>query len=119
MTFADDVAPSDYDTDDLEDEKTATVDYNEEDAQIRDALKRELLLLSSVTNRGDYANVDEQNILSKFGQVVWIACLLFTVFSPIERLSSSFLHLVCYIIILSIYHYLCFAYVQPTTTKNS
>ena len=61
----DDDAPSDYDMEDLEDVKTATVDYNEEDVQIRDALKRELLLLSSVTNRGDYANVDEQNILSK------------------------------------------------------
>lgn len=30
---------------------------------LRDALKRELLLLSSVTNRGEYAGADEQNML--------------------------------------------------------
>lgn len=62
FAFADD-APSDYDSDDIQDEKRVTVDENEEDAQIRDALKRELLLLSSVTNRGEYANLDEQNML--------------------------------------------------------
>jgi len=56
-------APSDYDADDLQEEKTATVDLNEDDALIRDALKRELLLLSSVTNRGEYASLDEQNML--------------------------------------------------------
>jgi len=63
QSFSDD-APSDYDSDDIQDpgQKTATVDVREEDAQIRDALKRELLLLSSVTNRGEYANLDEQNI---------------------------------------------------------
>jgi len=66
MTYtSEDVAPSDYDTEDLEGEKHSTVDYNEEDAEIREALKRELLLLSSVTNRGEYATVDEQNIFSK------------------------------------------------------
>ena len=39
------------------------MDEKEEDALIRDSLKRELLLLSSVTNRGEYASKDEQNIL--------------------------------------------------------
>jgi hypothetical protein len=58
-----DSAPSDYDFQDLTGEKAATVDENEEDASIRDALKRELLLLSSVTNRGEYCSKDEQNIL--------------------------------------------------------
>lgn len=57
-------APSDYDTEDLQNGKTVAVDNNEEDAAIRDALKRELLLLSSVTNRGEYANQDEQNVLT-------------------------------------------------------
>lgn len=56
-------APSDYDSDDIEDQKTVTVDSKEEDALIRDALKRELLLLSSVTNRGEYASRDEQDML--------------------------------------------------------
>jgi len=65
MTYSEGGAPSDYDSSDLEGEKTFTVDYNEEDSKIRDDLKRELLLLSSVTNRGEYATVDEQNILSK------------------------------------------------------
>jgi hypothetical protein len=57
------VAPSDYDMEDLQGEKMLKVDEKEEDALIRDALKRELLLLSSVTNRGEYATKDEQNIL--------------------------------------------------------
>jgi PAP_fibrillin len=57
-------APSDYDSEDLQDGKTVAVDDNEEDAAIRDALKRELLLLSSVTNRGEYASPDEQNVLT-------------------------------------------------------
>ena len=39
------------------------VDLDEDDAAIRDALKRELLLLSSFTNRGECASKDEQNIL--------------------------------------------------------
>lgn len=58
-----DGAPSDYDSNDLQATKTVTVDVNEQDEQIRDALKRELLLLSSITNRGEYASVDEQNML--------------------------------------------------------
>jgi hypothetical protein len=40
--------------------KTATVDDQVEDDVIRDALKRELLLYASVTNRGEYATQDEQ-----------------------------------------------------------
>jgi PAP_fibrillin len=63
-TYSDDGgAPSDYDSDDLLQAKQVTVDSKSEDATIRDALKRELLLLSSVTNRGEYATLDEQNIL--------------------------------------------------------
>jgi hypothetical protein len=58
-----DDAPSDYDSTDLQGEKSVSVDSKEEDAIIRDALKRELLLLSSVTDRGEYATKDEQNIL--------------------------------------------------------
>jgi hypothetical protein len=65
--------PSDYDSDDLAPAtKQATVDDQVEDDVIRDALKRELLLYASVTNRGEYSSVDEQvrrqlalNILTK------------------------------------------------------
>lgn len=61
--YADADAPSDYDTSDLPpEEKEVTVDEKEEDAEIRDALKRELLLLASVTNRGEYASSDERDI---------------------------------------------------------
>ena len=56
-----------FDTDadpyDLRGKKTTVSDYNEEDNQIRDALKRELLLLSSVSNRGDYCSLEEQSLL--------------------------------------------------------
>ena len=55
--------PSDYDTEDLLGEKDVSVDKKEEDAIIRDALKREILLLSSVTDRGEYATKDEQDML--------------------------------------------------------
>ena len=62
--FQDDSAPSDYDAEDLPPEqKEVTVDDNEEDSLIRDALKRELLLLASVTNRGGYANDDERGLV--------------------------------------------------------
>ena len=62
--FPEDTGPSDYDTDDLEpSEKSVIVDENEEDVQIRDALKRELLLLASVTNRGLYSNKDEAGLV--------------------------------------------------------
>lgn len=61
-SYSDD-APSDYDRDDLLDSKSVSVDSKVEDAKIRDALKRELLVLSSVTNRGECATQDEQNIL--------------------------------------------------------
>ncbi|GKZ01457.1 hypothetical protein MPSEU_001096300 [Mayamaea pseudoterrestris] len=43
--------------------KQAVVDLNEQDAYVRDALKRELLILASVTDRGEYSTKDEQNIL--------------------------------------------------------
>jgi hypothetical protein len=58
--FSAETGPSDYDSADLQDEKSVAVDDNEEDDRIRDALKRELLLFSSVTNRGEYATKDEQ-----------------------------------------------------------
>jgi hypothetical protein len=62
--YSDDVGPSDYDSSDLlPEQKEVTVDVNEEDALIRDALKRELLLLASVTNRGEYASSDEKDIV--------------------------------------------------------
>lgn len=62
--FPDDTGPSDYDTDDLPPaEKSVVVDDNEEDIEIRDALKRELLLLASVTNRGLYSNRDEAGLV--------------------------------------------------------
>lgn len=59
-----DEAPSDFNTEDLEGEKHLSIDEKEEDAVIRDALKRELLLLSSITNRGEYATKDDQNVLT-------------------------------------------------------
>jgi len=62
--FPDDTGPSDYDAEDLlPPEKSVIVDENEEDIGIRDALKRELLLLASVTNRGLFANKDEAGLV--------------------------------------------------------
>jgi PAP_fibrillin len=61
--YYDEQSPSDYDTTEVLEEKRVEVDKREEDGLIRDALKRELLLLSSVTNRGEYAGTDEQNML--------------------------------------------------------
>ncbi len=62
--YTNDVGPSDYDSSDLlPEQKEVTVDVKEEDALIRDALKRELLLLASVTNRGEYASSDEKDIV--------------------------------------------------------
>lgn len=59
-----DDSPSDYDPIDvLEDEKVLTVDENEEDAAIRDELKRELLLLATVTSRGECATNEERDII--------------------------------------------------------
>ena len=63
-SFQDDSAPSDYDASDLlPDEKEVAVDENEEDDLIRDELKRELLLLASTTNRGEYATSEERDIV--------------------------------------------------------
>ena len=57
-------APSDYDTEDLtEKEQRVVVDENEEDAQIREELIKELLLLSSVSDRGEYTSTDERDII--------------------------------------------------------
>jgi hypothetical protein len=57
-------APSDYDTEDLTEKKQhAVVDENEEDATIREELIRELLLLASVTDRGEFTSVDERDII--------------------------------------------------------
>lgn len=73
QAYYDEQSPSDYDTTEVLPEKrvlevAGSSNSNnkqrlEEDALIRDALKRELLLLSSVTNRGEYAGTDEQNML--------------------------------------------------------
>lgn len=60
----DDPYPSDYDVDDLEPtQKKVSVDVNEEDATIRDEIKRELILLASVTNRGTCARDEEKNLV--------------------------------------------------------
>lgn len=60
-----DDSPSDYDPGDVmgTDEKVLAVDVDEEDARIRDELKRELLLLSTVTNRGECATPEERDII--------------------------------------------------------
>ncbi len=64
MLSMDDSQPSDYDSSDLPPVgKRVAVDFTDEDSQIRDALKRELLLLASVTNRGEFASKDELNIV--------------------------------------------------------
>lgn len=56
--------PSDYDADALEsDKKKVSVDTDEDDAAIRDELKRELILLASVTNRGTCASTEENNLV--------------------------------------------------------
>lgn len=65
LSMPDDPYPSDYDADDLEGEKTVAVDYDEEDASIRDELKRELILLASVTNRGQCASAEEENLVAE------------------------------------------------------
>lgn len=58
-----DDAPSDYDANDLSPTtKSVAYDTRDEDAEIRDALKRELLLLSSVSNRGTFASPEERDI---------------------------------------------------------
>jgi hypothetical protein len=57
-------APSDYDSQDLAPtDKTVAVTYDDDDEAIRDALKRELLLLSSITNRGEYTSSEERDIV--------------------------------------------------------
>lgn len=64
FSMPDDPYPSDYDADDLESaEKTVSVDMDESDAIIRDELKRELILLASVTNRGSCASAEESNLV--------------------------------------------------------
>jgi len=64
FSMPDDPYPSDYDADDLEStDKTVSVDMDENDAIIRDELKRELILLSSVTNRGACATTEESNLV--------------------------------------------------------
>lgn len=64
FSMPDDPYPSDYDADDLEStQKKVSVDMNEEDAAIRDEIKRELILLASVTNRGTCAREEEKNLV--------------------------------------------------------
>ena len=63
LSMPDDPAPSDYDSDDLGTEKRVSVDTDEDDAIIRDELKRELILLASVTNRGACASTEENNLV--------------------------------------------------------
>eukprot|EP00816_Leptocylindrus_hargravesii_P009242 CAMPEP_0196814332 /NCGR_PEP_ID=MMETSP1362-20130617/42749_1 /TAXON_ID=163516 /ORGANISM="Leptocylindrus danicus, Strain CCMP1856" /LENGTH=238 /DNA_ID=CAMNT_0042190917 /DNA_START=153 /DNA_END=869 /DNA_ORIENTATION=+ len=56
--------PSDYDNSDLEPEdRQVAYDTDEDDEEIRDALKRELLLISSVTSRGEFASKEEKDLI--------------------------------------------------------
>uniref|UniRef100_A0A7S2Y236 Plastid lipid-associated protein/fibrillin conserved domain-containing protein n=1 Tax=Entomoneis paludosa TaxID=265537 RepID=A0A7S2Y236_9STRA len=64
FTYYDESSPSDYDEDDLVSAKGVEVDMDEGDDIIRDELKRELLLLSSVSNRGEFASLDDQNVIT-------------------------------------------------------
>ena len=60
----DDDSPSDYDPSAVMDERQIlAVDEDESDEDIRDALKRELLLLATVTNRGECATNEERDII--------------------------------------------------------
>mmetsp|Transcript_16121 Transcript_16121/g.35857 ORF Transcript_16121/g.35857 Transcript_16121/m.35857 type:complete len:294 (-) Transcript_16121:122-1003(-) len=56
--------PSDYDGEDLSPtEQSVVVDENEDDDLIRDQLKRELLLMASTTDRGEFATGEERDIV--------------------------------------------------------
>jgi hypothetical protein len=59
-------------------------DFDEEDAMIREDLKRELLLLSSVTNRGEYTSSEERDIIidvvTQLGKKMLIYCNVHAVF---------------------------------------
>ena len=57
--------PSDYESEDLRsgNDKKVKVDTDENDALIRDELKRELLLFASTTDRGAFATGEEKNII--------------------------------------------------------
>jgi hypothetical protein len=61
----DDVGPSDYDSNTLLDPsvKPLSIDLNPEDKLIRDDLKHELLLLSSVSDRGLFLSNEEKDIV--------------------------------------------------------
>merc|ERR1719420_2532499 len=66
FSMPDDPYPSDYDADDLESAvRQVAVDTVADDASIRDELKRELILLASVTNRGMCASAEEENLVSE------------------------------------------------------
>ncbi len=58
--------PSDYDPSSLQTTTTSSLFDNENDILLREELKRELLLISSITNRGQYLSPsdEEYNILS-------------------------------------------------------
>ncbi|KAL3807538.1 hypothetical protein ACHAXA_002577 [Cyclostephanos tholiformis] len=65
-SLPDDVSyPSDYDADALESNpgRKVNVITDEDDASIREELKRELILLASVTNRGTCATTEESNLV--------------------------------------------------------
>merc|ERR1719410_2902230 len=56
--------PSDYESEDLViEEKVMTVDEKEEDEQIRNDLKKELIMIACVTNRGSCATKDERTLI--------------------------------------------------------
>ena len=62
FSYYDESSPSDYD--ELVAEKGVEFAQNEDDAVIRHELKRELLLLSSISNRGEFASTEQQSLLT-------------------------------------------------------
>lgn len=80
FSMPDDDYPSDYDADDLQSTtKTVSVDEDEDDAAIRDELKRELILLASVTNRGMCASTEESNLVVDLVTQLEVSCSLLAV----------------------------------------
>jgi len=64
QSMSTDDIPSDYQADDLSSgDQTVIVDEDESDERIREDLKRELLLMASTTDRGEFARSDEKQLI--------------------------------------------------------
>ena len=64
QSMSTDDIPSDYQADDLSSgDQTVVVDEDESDERIREDLKRELLLMASTTDRGEFARADEKQLI--------------------------------------------------------